>query len=47
MTWFQSNLWLGKSLIAIGAIFVSLGTAGFFLARKPDTEDEQDQSSAN
>jgi hypothetical protein len=40
MSWLQSNLWLGKALVAIGGIFVVLGTAGFLLGSKPDTGDE-------
>jgi hypothetical protein len=47
MSWLQSNLWLGKALIAIGAMFIALGTAGFLLGRKPDAGDDEDQPTAN
>lgn len=47
MSWLQSNLWLGKALIAIGGIFVALGTAGFLFGRKPDAGGDEDQPAIN
>jgi hypothetical protein len=47
ISWLQSNLWLGKALVTIGASFVALGVAGFLLARRPDSGDEEDQPHAN